>query len=350
MKKINVAVCGIWSFTKALVEWVSYYTKNPNDYIGLMNPIIWNYKIKDINFVAWFDVDERKVWKKLHEAISMGANVTKKITNPMRYNALVYRWPTFDGIVQQMKWTFVKESKKPVEDVVKILKKNKVDVVVNLVPSWSDQATYFYAQAALDANCNFVNCIPTPLATLPERRNKFEKKWLVLMWDDTKSQLGATMLNRLIIEFLKLRGIKLTKSEQQNRWSNADHFNLLYRAESKEKSKRETLSWYLDKNDAKPIVKFFYEGKPSGHKLVKLIIEGEIFGHMPIKIIATIEDEISINWAATAVDAIRIAQFLSDKKRPKEAGKASALVMKNPATQMSDAQAYKIFKKIIDQK
>jgi len=349
MKKINVAIAGIWSFAKALVEGVSFYTKNPNETVGLMNPLIWNYRVEDINFVAGFDVDERKVGKKLSEAISMGANVTKEITKPIEYEGLVYRWPTFDGIVDQMKGTFVHESNLPVADVSKMLKDNHTDILINLIPSWSNQATYFYAQSALEAWCSFINLIPTPLATLPEWRKKFEKKWLVLLGDDNKSQLGATMLNRLILEFLKIRGIKLTKSDQENRGSNADHFNLLYRAESKEKSKREALSTFLEKDDAKPTVKFFYEGNPSGHKLVKLFIEWEMFGRVPIVINATIEDEISINGAGTAVDAIRTAQLLVDEGKQKDAPKVCSFLMKSSSKPMSDSKAYKVFKKTIGQ-
>lgn len=345
MKKINVAVIGVGSFTKALVEGVSYYTKNPKEEIGLINPIIGNYKIKDINFVCAFDVDERKVGKKLSDAIYMGKNVTREISKPVNYNALVYRGPTLDGVIKEMKDTFICESNKPIVDVVSILKKTKTDVVVNLVPSGSDKATKYYAEQALKAGCSFINCIPTPLATLPEWRRKFEKKGLVLLGDDTKSQLGATMLNRILLEVLQMRGVKVTKSEQQNIGGNADHYNLLYRSESKEKSKSGTLSKYL--NGIKPKVSFKYTGKPSGHKVVNLIIEGKLFGNIPIKISSIIEDEISINGAGTLVDAIRVAQLLKDKKRIKDAKNVCAFLMKCPPKQMSDEDANIAFKKIV---
>ncbi len=348
MKKINVAIIGVGSFTKALVEGVSYYTKNPKETTGLTNPLIGNYKLKDINFVCAFDVDERKVGRKLHEAISMGANVTKEITKPLKYSAVVHRGPTLDGVIEEMKGSFVHESNAPTVDVVKILKKTKADVIVNLVPSGSDEVTYFYAEAALQAGCSFVNCIPTPLATIPQWRKKFDKKRLVLLGDDTKSQLGATMLNRFLIELLKMRGIKITKSEQINRGGNADHFNLLYRFKSKEKSKSEALKKFLDKNDAQPTVKFSYTGESSGHKLVNLTIEGEIFGRTPIVITSVIEDEISINGAGTVVDAIRITQLLVDKKKQKETKNVSAFLMKTPPVQMSDEEAFRAFTKVLN--
>jgi myo-inositol-1-phosphate synthase len=346
MAKINVAIMGVGSLTKALVEGVSFYTKNPDEKTGLIHPLIGNYRVQDINFVAAFDVDERKVGKKLHEAISQGANITKQITQPVEYEAIVHRGPTLDGVIDEMKDSFVMESNDPVVDVANILKESKTAVVVNLVPSGSDQATYAYAEAALEAGCSFVNCIPTPLVTIPEWRKRFADKGLVLLGDDTKSQLGATMLNRFLLSLFKMRGIKIIKSEQENRGGNADHYNLLYRAQTKEKSKREALTKFLDESDAKPTVTFHYTGEPSGHKNVNLKIEGEIFGHTPISINAVIEDEISINGAGTIVDAIRIAKLLVDSKKQSEAYKACPFLMKSAPEPLSDTEASIAFEKL----
>ncbi len=340
---------GVGSLTKALVEGVSFYTKNPDEKTGLIHPLIGNYGVHDINFVAAFDVDERKVGKKLHEAISEGANVTKQITEPVEYEAVVHRGPTLDGVIDEMKGSFVVESNAPVADVVNILKESKTDVVVNLVPTGSDQATYAYAEAALDAGCNFINCIPTPLVTIEDWRKRFGDKGLVLLGDDTKSQLGATMLNRFLLHLLKMRGIRVTKTEQENRGGNADHYNLLYRAKSKEKSKGEALTKFLDENDAKPKVTFHYTGEPSGHKNVMLKIEGEIFGRTPISIDAKIEDEISINGAGTIVDAIRIAKLLVDSKKQSEAYKACPFLMKSPPEPLSDTEASKAFEELLSE-
>ncbi|OGH88348.1 MAG: hypothetical protein A3J93_04820 [Candidatus Magasanikbacteria bacterium RIFOXYC2_FULL_42_28] len=348
MKKINVAIIGVGSFTKALVEGVAFYTKNPKDITGLAHPLIGKYRVADINFVAAFDVDERKVGKKLHEAIYAGANVTKKIADPLVYDAVVHRGPTLDGVVDEMKGSFVIESESPVANIVKILKNSKTDIVVNLAPTGSDQVTYFYAEAAVEAGCSFINCIPTPLVTIPKWRAKFENKKLVLLGDDTKSQLGATMLNRFLLSLLKMRGIKVTKSEQENRGGNTDHYNLLYRAQTKEKSKREALTKFLDTDDAKPTVTFHYTGEPSGHKIVNLKIEGEIFGRAPISITSVIEDEISINGAGTVVDAIRVAKLLVDSGRQKEASRVCPFLMKSPPEQMSDMEAAVAFDKILN--
>lgn len=347
MKKINVGIVGVGSFTKALVEGVSFYTKNQDETIGLVHPKIGKYKVSDINFVCAFDVDERKIGKKLHEAIFEGANITRKITKPIKYEAVVYRGPTLDGVINEMKGTFVHESKSKAVDVAKILKDNKTDVLVNLTPSGSDEASYFYAKEALKAGCNVVNCIPTPLATVAELRKQFEQKNLVILGDDIKSQLGATMLNRFLLQLLKMRGIRITKTHQENRGGNADHFNLKYRFKHKEKSKKETLNKFLENGDASPTVSFTYTGKPSGHKLVNITIEGEIFGRTPIFISSMIEDEISINGAGTAVDAIRMAQFLVDTKQQKKAQRACPFLFKTSLEHMTDTEAAKAFDKLL---
>lgn len=347
MKKINVAIAGVGSFTKALVEGVSFYTKNPAETAGLMHPHIGDYCVGDIQFVAAFDVDERKVGKKLHEAIELGGNVTKKICDSVAYDALVYRGPTLDGVAPQMHGTFVHESSEPPADIAEILKKTRADILINLIPTGGEAATEAYAAAALTAGCSFINCIPTPLAVIEEWKNKFEERGLVLLGDDIKSQLGATMLNRLLLSALKMRGIKITKSEQENRGGNADHFNLLYRADSKEKSKRGALSSFLHEDDAKPKVTFHYTGVPSGHKEVKIVIEGEIFGKMPIKITSVIEDEISINGAGVLVDAIRVAKYLVETKRQKDAPLVSPFLMKSPIKPLSDVDAYAAFQDVL---
>lgn len=346
MKKINVAVVGVGNFTRALMEGVAFYTKNPEETVGLMNPFIGAYQVKDIHFVAGFDVDERKVSKKLSEAVEMEPNVPMNICKPLDYDAMVYRGPTLGSIVEPMKGRFVKESKEASINIAEVLKQNKVEVLVNLLPTGSDEATYLYAEASLEAGCHFINCIPTPLATQASWVQRFEEKGLVLLGDDIKSQLGATMLNRQILQVMKMRGIKIERSEQENKGGNTDHFNLLYRATAKEKSKRTALTEFLSQEDARPVVKFTYTGIPSGHKEVQIHIEGRIFGNTPIKLFAKIEDEISVNGAGVAVDAIRVAKLLGATKCV-QARETNAFLMKSPLKPMSDFEAFDAFEKIV---
>jgi len=349
MAKIKVAVAGVGSLTKALVEGVSYYAQNPDDSVGLTHSLIGPYKVGDIEFVCAFDVDKRKIGLKLHDAISMGANITHEIAPPLRSDALVYRGPTLDGLIDEVKDSLVHESIEEPVSVSDMLKKHGAEILVNLVPSGSDEATQFYAEEALKADCSFINCIPTPLATIPEWRAKFESKGLVLFGDDAKSQLGATMLNRFLLQLLKMRGIKVTRTHQENRGGNADHFNLRYRSAHKEKSKSAALSQFLTDEDAKPTVSFIYTDEPSGHKQVTLTIEGEIFGRAPISITSVIEDEISINGASTIVDAIRMAKYLVDTGKQSQAKDACPFLMKTPPECMTDEESSKVFDSLLVQ-
>lgn len=347
MKKINVAIIGVGNFTKALVEGVAFYTAREKEEAGLMNPVIGNYRVRDINFVAAFDVDERKVGKKLHQAISAGTNWSKKINEPLKYDVIVQRGPTFDGVIGPMRKLFVHESKAPAVNVEKILKESKADIVVNLVPSGGEEATYKYAEAALNAGCSFINCIPTPLATIPVWQDRFLKRGLVLLGDDIKSQLGATMLNRFLLALFKMRGIRIVKAEQENRGGNADHFNLQFRREAKEKSKKGALTGFLDKADASPVVTFVYTGENSGRKRATINIKGEIFGRTALSMNAIIDDEISINGAGVLVDAIRAVKLLVDKGKPRQVENIAPFLVKSPPKPMPDSEAYELFKKTI---
>jgi myo-inositol-1-phosphate synthase len=344
-KKIRVAVIGVGSFCKALVEGVSFYTKNPQETTGLMHDLIGPYQVKDIDFSCAFDVDERKVGEKLHNAIEIGGNVTQKISEACQYPAIVYRGPTLDGVIEPMKKHFVIESSKAPCDIAKTLTETHTDILVNLVPSGSIDASLFYANEALKANCHFINCIPSPIASIESLRHAFEQKGLVLLGDDLKSQLGATMLNRILINVFKMRGIHITKSHQENIGGNADHFNLIHRSEHKAQSKKATLEKFLESSDATPSVSFQYTGIPSGHKRVNIYLEGEIFGKAKIMIAANIEDEISINGAGVLVDAIRVAKFLKDKNMIDKASLASTFLFKCPPLHLNDLEAYEDLKR-----
>ncbi len=347
MKKINVAIVGVGNCAKALVEGVAFYTRNPDDKVGLMNALIGNYHPQDINFVAAFDIDERKVGKKLHEAVCTDPNKTMRICDPLEYEVIVQRGPTLDSVIPEMRELFIHESNESAVDIANVLKESGTEIVLNYLPSGSEQATHIYAEAALKAGCHFINCIPTSLATIPEWKQRFNEKGLILMGDDIKSQVGATILNRTLLSLLKMRGVRITKSVQENCGGNADHFNLHHRYEAKEKSKRRALTNIMG-DEIQPIVKLSYTGENTGHKLVKLTVEGEIFGRIPIIITAQIEDEISINSAGIVVDAIRMVKFLADGGRGNEVDKASAFLMKVPPIHMNDTEAFEVFQEVMN--
>ena len=190
--------------------------------------------------------------------------------------------------------------------------------------------------------------MPTSIARNPKWRKKFKDANLILMGDDIKSQCGATIVNRFLLTLFKMRGIKITKSEQINYGGNADHFNLRYRAEPKEEAKNASLASVLDINDEKPTSKMVYTENKYDQKKAQIKIEGQIFGHTPVSIDMILEDEDSPNSAGVAIDAIRIAKLLVDNKKIKEAEIVCAFLMKSPPKQFTDTEALSKFNEIIN--
>lgn len=344
---IKVAIVGVGNCAKSLVEGVSFYSKNKDDKIGLMHHYIGKYHPSDIGFVAAFDVDKRKVGKKFHEAINAEPNKTMKIANAQKSEVIVQRGPTHNSIIPEMREFFTHESDESEVNVEEVLKNSNAEIVINYLPTGSDEATYAYAEAALKAGCSFINCMPTPIAKNSEWRKKFEAAGLVLMGDDIKSQMGATILNRFILTLFKMRGVRIKKSEQVNYGGNADHYNLHFRPDTKEASKEAALHSMLDKNDEKPTARMIYTEKNYDHKQAKIKIEGEMFGHIPVSVDLSLEDEDSPNSGGVVNDAIRAAKLLVDQRRVKDSEMLCAFLMKAPPKQLSDSEALDVFKQII---
>lgn len=189
--------------------------------------------------------------------------------------------------------------------------------------------------------------MPTPISKDIEWRGKFEKAGLVLMGDDIKSQCGATILNRTLLNLFKMRGIRITQSEQINYGGNADHFNLHYRPDAKEETKEAALCSVIDKQDAKPSARMVYTEKNYDHKQAKIKVEGEMFGRAPVSIDLTLEDEDSPNSGGVVIDAIRAAKLLVDCKKVIGAKTLCAFLMKSPPQQMTDSDARAKFQEII---
>ena len=344
---IRVAIVGVGNCAKSLVEGIAFYSKDKKTRIGLMHPLVGKHHPSDIEFVAAFDVDERKVGKKLHKAINSEPNKTLKIAELLKSDVVVQRGFTKNSIIPEMREHFTHESKEKPVDVPKVLKDSKTDIVINYLPTGSDEATYAYAETALKAGCSFINCMPTPIAKDVKWRKKFDDAGLVLMGDDIKSQCGATIVNRVLLNLFKMRGIRIKKSEQINYGGNADHYNLHFRPEAKEESKEDALNSALDKDDAKPSARMVYTEKNYDHKQAKIKIEGDMFGNIPVSIDLTLEDEESPNSGGVVIDAIRAAKFLVDNKKVKDAELICAFLMKSPPVQMSDAEALEKFNRII---
>lgn len=345
--KIKTAIVGVGNCAKSLVEGVSYYSKDDSDSYGLLNTLIGPYRVSDIDFVAAFDVDRRKVGLKLSEAILAPPNKTKQLFVPLKYETIVKRGPSFDSIIPELREYFIDESGHPPVDVANELKQAQVDVAINYLPTGSDQATYAYAEAALSAGCSFINCMPTRLARDPEWRHRFETAGLILMGDDVKSQCGATIVNRSILRLFGLRGVKVLRSEQVNYGGNADHFNLQYRADAKEVSKEEALESIMTCSATKPTACMVYAERNYDHKRAEIIVEGTIFGGAPVSVKLTLDDEDSPNSAGIVVDAIRAAKVLSENHMYTDAADVSSFLMKAPPQQYSDEEAAFLFRKIL---
>ncbi|MFA6050374.1 MAG: inositol-3-phosphate synthase [Candidatus Paceibacterota bacterium] len=347
MQKIKVAIIGTGNCAKSLVEGVTFYSKNPKETVGLIHPKVGGYSVSDIEFVAAFDIDDRKVDKPLHEALVAEPNRTMTITELAPSDVIVKRGPTYDSIIHENRDHFIHESKVTPVDVVAELKANGAEMVLNYLPTGSDEATFAYAEAALEAGCSFVNCMPTKLGRDKTWVEKFKQKGLVLLGDDIKSQFGATVVNRALLELFKRRGFKITQSDQTNYGGNADHHNLHYRPHAKEESKESALGSVLSSDDSKPIARMVYTEKNYDHKRASLFLMGEMFGKAPASLHVILDDEDSPNSAGIVVDAIRAARVLIEKGSIERAAELGSSFMKAPLEQLSEPEAYERFSEIL---
>ncbi|MCX6717457.1 MAG: inositol-3-phosphate synthase [Candidatus Taylorbacteria bacterium] len=346
MDKIKVAIIGVGNCAKSLIEGIHFYSQNPQETVGLIHPTVGGYSISDIEIVEAFDVDERKVGKLLHEAVTMEPNRTMIISEISPSKIIVKRGPTLDSIIDENRKYFIHESNKPSVDVAATLKQSGAEVVLNYLPTGSDEAAFAYAQAALDAGCSFINCMPTKLGRDEKWIAKFSQKGLVLLGDDIKSQLGATIVNRSILELFKRRGFRVTQSDQTNFGGNADHHNLHYRPDAKEECKETSLGSVLSKEDVKPNARMIYTEKNYDHKRASLFVMGEMFGKVPASVQVILDDEDSPNSGGIVVDAIRAVKVLIDKNVVDRAAEISASIMKAPYKQMSEEDSYGVFSEI----
>lgn len=347
MKSIKVAIIGTGNCAKSLVEGVAFYSKNSSETIGLIHPKVGRYSVSDIEFVAAFDIDERKVDKPLHKAIVAEPNQTMKLAEPKASKVIVKRGPTHDSVINENRDYFIHESKKLPVDVAEELKASSAEVVLNYLPTGSDKATFAYAEAALEAGCSFVNCMPTKLGRDQKWIDRFAQKGLVLFGDDIKSQFGATVVNRALLELFKRRGFKVNQSDQTNYGGNADHHNLHYRPHAKEESKESALNSVLSSDDAKPIARMVYTEKNYDHKRASLFIMGEMFGKATASLHVILDDEDSPNSGGVVVDAIRAVRVLKEKGMIEKASEIATSLMKAPPEQLSEAEAYKRFFEIL---
>jgi myo-inositol-1-phosphate synthase len=341
-KKVRVAIIGVGNCASSLVQGVEYYknAKDDEQVPGLMHVNLGGYHVSDIEFSAAFDVVDTKVGKDLCEAVFAYPNNTFKFCDVPTMNVPVERGMTHDGLGKYLS-QILKKAPGPTADIVGILKETQTDVVVNFLPVGSEMATKWYVEQVLDAGCAFVNGIPVFIASQPYWQKRFRERNLPLIGDDVKSQVGATILHRVLTSLFVDRGVHLDRTYQLNFGGNTDFLNMLERErlESKKISKTgavtSMLPYTLDVND-------IHVG-PSDHvpwltdrKWCYIRMEGTTFGRVPLNLEAKLEVWDSPNSAGVIIDAVRCAKLALDRGLSGPLYAPASYFMKTPPKQFKD--------------
>jgi len=345
LAEIRVAIVGVGNCASALVQGVEYYkgAKEPENVPGLMHVNFGGYHIRDVKFVAAFDVDKRKIGKDLAEAIFTKPNCCAKFSDVPILGVKVSPGPVLDGVAEHMKVPFDvydENELKPV-DVVEVLEKAKAEILVNYLPVGSYGATRLYAKAALDAGCAFVNCIPEFIASDSSWSRKFEEKGLPVAGDDVKSQLGATILHRNIVKICIDRGVIVDETYQLNLGGNTDFLNMTVeeRLKTKRISKTEAVTSLVPYDLPTRIGPSDYVPFLGDKKICYITLKGRKFGDQPITINAKLEVEDSPNSAGVVIDVVRAVKLALDRKVAGPLISISSYAFKHPPIQVPDSTA-----------
>jgi myo-inositol-1-phosphate synthase len=339
---VRVAIVGVGNCASSLVQGVEYYrdADESTTVPGLMHVRFGEYHVRDVQFVAAFDVDAKKVGFDLSEAIFASENNTIKISDVPPLGVTVQRGPTLDGIGKYYAETIELAESEPV-DVVKALKDAEADVLVSYLPVGSEEADKFYAQCAIDAGVAFVNALPVFIASDPEWAEKFRAAGVPIVGDDIKSQVGATITHRVMAKLFEDRGVQLDRTMQLNVGGNMDFKNMLERErlESKKISKTQAVTSNLKKEMGAGDVHI----GPSDHvgwlddrKWAYVRLEGRAFGDVPLNLEYKLEVWDSPNSAGIIIDAVRAAKIAKDRGIGGPVIPASAYLMKSPPQQLAD--------------
>ncbi|QIZ37845.1 inositol-3-phosphate synthase [Saccharopolyspora sp. ASAGF58] len=345
-RRVRVAVVGVGNCAASLVQGVHYYADaDPGTRVpGLMHVNFGDYHVRDVKFVAAFDVDAKKVGRDLSEAIVASENNTIKIADVPPLGVTVQRGHTFDGMGRFYRETIEESDDQPV-DVVQALKDAEVDVLVAYLPVGSEEADKFYAQCALDAGVAFVNALPVFIASDPEWAQKFTDAGVPIVGDDIKSQVGATITHRVLAKLFEDRGVHLDRTMQLNVGGNMDFLNMkeLERLESKKTSKTQSVTSQVDRDLGKRNVHIGpsdYVPWLDDRKWAYIRLEGRAFGDVPLNLEYKLEVWDSPNSAGIIIDAIRAAKIAKDRGIGGPILSASSYFMKSPPEQYSDSAAY----------
>ena len=344
MGKINVAIIGVGNCASSLVQGVEYYknVKDEDTVPGLMHVNLGGYHIKDINFVAAFDIDKNKVGKDLSKAILSEPNNTIKFCDVPNLNVKVERGMTHDGLGKYLK-QIIEKAPGSTADIVGILKAKKVDVVINYLPVGSEEATKWYVEQVLEAGCGFINCIPVFIAKEAYWQKRFKDKGIPIIGDDIKSQVGATITHRVLTSLFQDRGVRLDRTYQINFGGNTDFLNMLERErlESKKISKTSAVTSMLEYDLGKDNVHVGpsdYVPWLKDRKWCYIRMEGTTFGDVPLNLEMKLEVWDSPNSAGVVIDAVRCIKLALDHKIGGSLYEPSSYFMKSPPQQLPDDQ------------
>src|SRR6476469_4778410 len=342
MSSVRVAIVGVGNCASSLVQGVEYYKDaDPQSRVpGLMHVQFGDYHVRDVEFVAAFDVDAKKVGSDLSDAINASENNTIKICDVPPTGVTVQRGHTLDGLGKYYRETIVESDDEPV-DVVQVLKDAKVDVLVCYLPVGSEDAAKFYAQCAIDAKVGFVNALPVFIAGTPAWAKKFEDAGVPIVGDDIKSQVGATITHRVLAKLFEDRGVILDRTYQLNVGGNMDFKNMLERdrLESKKISKTQAVTSNLSHDLGARNVHIGpsdYVQWLDDRKWAYVRLEGRAFGDVPLNLEYKLEVWDSPNSAGIIIDAIRAAKIAKDRGIGGPIISASSYLMKSPPVQLPD--------------
>jgi len=362
MGKIKIAIVGVGNCVSSLIQGIHYYRdKSPEEAIGLMHFEMNGYKPGDIEVVAAFDVDKRKVGKDVHDAIFAKPNCTTVFWPDLPPSGVLVRMGRIlDGVADHMKdypennsFVLSEEPQLTKKEIVRVLKESDAQILLNYLPVGSEEATGFYANCALETGIAFINNIPVFIASDPEWARRFKDKNIPIIGDDIKSQMGATITHRILTDLFKKRGVKLERTYQLNTGGNTDFLNMLElkRLASKKKSKTEAVQAVAARrlNDENIHVgPSDYVPWQKDNKIAFIRIEGRLFGDVPMNLEMRLSVEDSPNSAGVAIDAIRCAKLALDRGQGGILQAPSAYFCKHPARQFTDDEAFTMIEDFIN--
>jgi len=352
-KKVRVAIIGVGNCASSLVQGVEYYKNaSADDFVpGLMHVVLGGLHIGDVEFSAAIDIDKNKVGRDLSEAVFTKPNNTYKFADVPKKGVKVARGMTHDGLGKYLS-EVIEKAPGPTDDIVELLKDTKTDVVVSFLPVGSEEATKWYVEQILDADCGFCNGIPVFIARERYWQQRFEKKGLPVMGDDIKSQVGATIVHRVMTRLFRERGVRLERTSQLNVGGNTDFLNMLERSrlESKKISKTNAVTSQLDYDmggDNVHIGPSDYVAWLSDRKWAYIRMEGRTFGDVPLNAEMKLEVWDSPNSAGVMIDAVRCMKLALDNGLSGAVAAPSAYFFKSPPVQYTDDEARRMTEEFI---